>query len=440
MNADNKMEKKNSGGLKRAFIAKTIVPILIIGIIIIVAGDMMLTRGMHREVENGLKTTALSVLAYYDEKYPGDYNLLVNEAANERILRKGEAVISEDTYFIDKLKEQSDIEISLFFYDTRFLTTIKNAAGERIAETVVHKTVANAVLNDEAREGLFYKNVIIEDESYFAEYIPLFSESGVCLGMIGVAKTSKQVGLFVDKTVNVNIMLAAAAVVLFIIASSYFTADVVSAVAKIERFLNDMAAGKLDTMLDETIVKRSDEIGEMGRLTGKVQGALRKQIERDALTGLHNRRSALNKAAKIFDKNEPFAVAMGDIDFFKKVNDTYGHDAGDEVLKTVARILNDNMMGKGFVARWGGEEFLFFFERMTGKEAVPVLEDVLDEIRGVVIECGDYNINVTMSFGVVTGNAQDSIDSQIKLADNGLYYAKNNGRNRVVLGDDLQSQ
>lgn len=123
---------------------------------------------------------------------------------------------------------------------------------------------------------------------------------------------------------------------------------------------------------------------------------------------------------------------MLDIDFFKKVNDTYGHDAGDLVLKSVAALLQRRMRKTDIVARLGGEEFCILAANMK-KEAV---HDVFNNLRKIVEECEVVSddgevIRVTMSFGVVTGIG-NTLEETVKLADKLLYQAKEGGRNRVV--------
>jgi len=124
---------------------------------------------------------------------------------------------------------------------------------------------------------------------------------------------------------------------------------------------------------------------------------------------------------------------MCDIDFFKKVNDTYGHDAGDIVLKHVAATLNYSVKGIGFCARTGGEEFLIVMDGFGAAQAKRVAERILDRIRGMVIEYGDDLIPITMTFGVVQAMPGVSTEELIKEADNKLYIGKENGRNQVVL-------
>ena len=92
------------------------------------------------------------------------------------------------------------------------------------------------------------------------------------------------------------------------------------------------------------------------------------------------------------ERNIDFCVAIGDIDFFKKVNDTYGHEWGDMVLTQIARVMKKHMVGKGIVARWGGEEFLFLFNNCMLEEAVALLDETLSEIRDIEIEIDETNL------------------------------------------------
>lgn len=423
------------GGLNREFLLMTIFPILVLGVVIVALGCMMYTRGLHSEVRNGLKAVGDTVALAYDEMYPGDYNLLINKKTGEKALKKGDKIISEDTAFLNRVAKETGVDISIFFYDVRLMTTIVDDTGEPVTGSVAHKIVVGKVLTE--RSEAFFPDVKIGGTKYFAEYIPLYSESGTCVGMIGVAKNSAQVRKLVNKSMLGNMLLVVLALIAIAVIVSLYTSRLVAVLKKMQKFLGEMAGGNLGTQLDETILQRQDEIGDMGRFTTRVQASLKKLIERDALTGLFNRRSGQQKITRVVDNSRVFAVAMGDIDFFKKVNDTYGHDAGDEVLRVVARNLSDAMIGKGFVARWGGEEFLIVFEKSSEAEAAAALWAVLQKVRDTVVVCGEYEIKVTMSFGVVEGNVTHAVEAQIKAADNCLYYSKTHGRNQVTTGSSL---
>lgn len=162
---------------------------------------------------------------------------------------------------------------------------------------------------------------------------------------------------------------------------------------------------------------------------------LEKLSTQDTLTSLQNRRgmeSYLEKRiGKALNTNETFSLAMGDIDFFKKVNDTYGHEAGDYVLKKVSSVMSEFMKDKGHIARWGGEEFLLEFD-FNGDEAYVKAEDLRHVIQKTQFEYEGTPINVTMTFGLEEYNYNYPLSETIDKADKKLYYGKGAGRNRVV--------
>ena len=120
------------------------------------------------------------------------------------------------------------------------------------------------------------------------------------------------------------------------------------------------------------------------------------------------------------------------LNFLKRVNDTYGHDSGDVVLKEISSMLTDFMDDKGYASRWGGEEFLLVFRGINADEVFQQLEMFRDSVAKKVIEVEDKTINVTMTFGLEEYSSHAGIDETIKKADEKLYLGKNGGRNRVV--------
>ena len=156
----------------------------------------------------------------------------------------------------------------------------------------------------------------------------------------------------------------------------------------------------------------------------------------DALTTLPNRRvmnEHLTMLAYTYERtNSPFVIAIADIDFFKKINDTYGHEAGDFVLKSLAQIFKETMAGKGRVARWGGEEFLFVFENASGAQARNVLEIMRIGIEQNPFRFKDEEIHITLTFGVEDYSLVDGVEATISKADTKLYQGKTTGRNKVV--------
>ena len=160
---------------------------------------------------------------------------------------------------------------------------------------------------------------------------------------------------------------------------------------------------------------------------------LKKEAETDALTGLMNRRcmyKALEENMSV--KNAIFSVAIGDIDFFKKINDTKGHNFGDEVLRSISAYFMEYMDEKGIVCRWGGEEFLFLFPLCNLDKAYEYVLEIKQHIEKMTISFMGDTINVTMTFGVEEYKAESLVTELINKADDKLYTGKAGGRNTVV--------
>lgn len=178
----------------------------------------------------------------------------------------------------------------------------------------------------------------------------------------------------------------------------------------------------------------SNDSQEMENKLIEYNKKLEKKSSTDPLTGLYNRGKAmeilgeLEKAAK----DEIFCLCICDIDFFKRVNDNYGHDVGDKVLIEVSNILSRIVKGFGYVARWGGEEFMIIFPKTNGDDACTVIYTIQSEIKKMSVMCGDEEIKVTLTYGLCEYYSEMSLTENIKDADNKLYTGKEEGRNRLI--------
>lgn len=162
---------------------------------------------------------------------------------------------------------------------------------------------------------------------------------------------------------------------------------------------------------------------------------LEKQANTDTLTGLFNRRKAIEYMNEIIKKPEiygGFCLCICDIDFFKKVNDNYGHDFGDEVLRKVSEILKDEVQNRDFAARWGGEEFLLLFPQCNGDEAYVKLEKIRRKIKDMRVCKGDLSVGITMTFGLADYDFYRGLEATIKEADQKLYMGKEKGRDIII--------
>jgi diguanylate cyclase (GGDEF)-like protein len=157
----------------------------------------------------------------------------------------------------------------------------------------------------------------------------------------------------------------------------------------------------------------------------------------DPLTGLSNRRDIMeilnNEQFRYERYGKTYAVIMGDIDHFKKINDQFGHDTGDYILKGVANSLKNEVRKVDFLSRWGGEEFLVVLPETNLSGGAKVAELILKSLQKEKFKFNGKDISVTMSFGIGchTGEGM-TLDELLKMADERLYAAKERGRNQVV--------
>ncbi|MCM1179314.1 MAG: GGDEF domain-containing protein [Clostridium sp.] len=176
------------------------------------------------------------------------------------------------------------------------------------------------------------------------------------------------------------------------------------------------------------------EIRYMKRQLEEENRALGEIASHDPLTHLLNRRS-MNSYLKIAmersEDKQPFCLVLADIDNFKQVNDTYGHDCGDEVLISVSGVISGNVREKDYVCRWGGEEILILLQADL-ETAVTVAERIGKDVASTVVKCNEKEVSVTVTMGVAQYRQGVTIRSLIDEADQNLYYGKKHGKNQVV--------
>lgn len=169
----------------------------------------------------------------------------------------------------------------------------------------------------------------------------------------------------------------------------------------------------------------------------KLMETLRESNLRDPMTGLHNRRfleeSVENLVAQSNRRNQHMAILMLDLDYFKMVNDTYGHDAGDAMLKALSKVLTQSVRASDYVIRYGGEEFLMLLQETTGDAAVMVAEKIRLAVEEMSVPVSGGVLKKTISIGIADfPGDSDTFWQTVKFADVALYSAKETGRNRVV--------
>lgn len=187
------------------------------------------------------------------------------------------------------------------------------------------------------------------------------------------------------------------------------------------------------TKLERSNTIKDDLIEELQDLKGKLEISART----DPLTGLCNRRGMLEKVEyerlRFERSKKAFSFIISDIDHFKKINDTYGHDGGDFVLGKVSKCFRESLRSQDIACRWGGEEFLILLPETELQGAIILAEKIRSLIESMTFEHNAHVIRLTMSFGLsVYDEASSDMDGCVKRADECLYIAKASGRNRVI--------
>ncbi len=156
----------------------------------------------------------------------------------------------------------------------------------------------------------------------------------------------------------------------------------------------------------------------------------------DHLTQLSNRLDMIEKLNYECSRFErygiQFSIAIGDLDDFKEINDTYGHQAGDEVLRKIAKLLKSNVRKQDIVGRWGGEEFILMYPETNLKGAIIVTEKIRKAIEDLVFEYDKKKIHATITLGVATYDGKIDINECIRIADGALYEGKKRGKNCTI--------
>ena len=203
----------------------------------------------------------------------------------------------------------------------------------------------------------------------------------------------------------------------------------IASVINYQRYVKEYKSQQIICNKNEELQAKTDNIQKTNQVLQYISSV-------DELTNIYNRRK-LNESLKIeYERckalHRKISLIIMDVDFFKLVNDTYGHSIGDKVLEQLGELLKKNVRQNDKVGRWGGEEFLIICPKTNFEEAFNLAEKIRNCIQNHDFE---FEYNVTCSFGVATNKDIDTITSLIVRADKGLYKAKAFGRNRVEEGE-----
>ena len=305
-----------------ALLKMNMLPLILLTLVITTFSAVRFAASLNVETKNGLVNLSHTVVTLYDAVYEGDYHAL--EKDGTVYLMKGNHTLNDNFAIIDSIKEETGVDITVFYEDTRIITTIRTDNGERAIGTKANDTVVNDVLK--GGQPHFYASTMVEGVRYFSYYEPLYDADGTCIGMIFLGKPSAQVEGMVAGSLSSIIICGLITMLIACMVTIRFSGRLVNAIRKMELFLVGIDKGDLHEEFDREVLERKDELGEMSRYLIKMQKSLQKLVEQDILTGLYNRRSGeklLKRVCENYEKDgTPFCIAIGDVDHFKNVNDT----------------------------------------------------------------------------------------------------------------------
>lgn len=401
--------------------------ICFIAVFIMLSGCLMIYNSAENGIENELSSAAHTVMNLYEYKFKGNYSTSGSE------LYKGDVKLTESdfTEICGLIGCSEDLDFTIFINETRLFTSVKNSDGTNAVGTHAAENVTENVIGNSSE--YYYRRVSVNETQYLGFYIPIFDQNSNTIGMIFAGKPLDSARSQTMAAMLVFIIVSAVILTITLIICTVFLDKIVAGLTDIRNYISRIANGDFTAVISDTTVERTDEIGEIGSNARLLCSNLRDMVERDPLTTLLNRRSCRSKLDELTCRRIPYTAVMSDLDFFKKINDSYGHATGDMVLKAVSSILKDAAQAHaGYAARWGGEEFLMVFPYYSVDESYTILYDILERIRNHSFTLNDKTFSITMTMGMTEHIPTETVDETINRADNNLYQGKLNGRNCIV--------
>ncbi|MDE7294624.1 MAG: diguanylate cyclase [Oscillospiraceae bacterium] len=416
---------------KDSLVLRVIMMVCMTAFIICIAvtgvGSYMIYLANELGAKNEVQYAAHTLYNLYNDNFHGEYYY-------DNGLKKGSADLTEEDFneIVRNIGQSGDMDFTIFWESTRMLTTLQDENGNLAVGTKASEEVVEQVLNN----GLeyYFSDVSVNEVKYVGCYIPIMNSSAQAVGMVFAGKPLASAARTTNAMTVIFALICGAILVVALIVTFLYSRKMVVALGDIKGYMMNIADCNFDSEMKDFTVKRLDEIGDIARSAQKLCSQLQGLIERDPLTGLLNRRTSSKKMDEMVKSSKIFSVVMTDIDFFKKVNDTYGHAAGDAVLTGVASILLAEVRkNNGFAFRWGGEEFLLVLPEKNLAQTKSILDGLIEQIRAQEIHFEDKTIKVTMTFGGVQRDSHETYEQAINRADELLYNGKQSGRNRIIM-------
>lgn len=329
---------------------------------------------------------------------------------------------------LNMLKENFNL-VKIKFFDSSG-TVIASTDDKDIGEQNQEAYFKNNIKNQEP----FFKNIPKGTKSFEQEafnydvleiYYPLYLNNEF-IGVIEIYyNISRNLVEFNDIITQIDSMFIIIVIIFFVI---FFFILYRLSLSDLNREKNEHEIENLNKTLQKKVKKRTLELQEKNK-------QLRKLANFDSLTGVYNRGFFLNMASKYYDiakrQETSLYVISFDLDYFKRINDTYGHAMGDLVLKKFSQMINEKMRKSDIFGRVGGEEFMACIQNMNDEGIMIFAQKIKDNIEKMEISYHQEIFKVTVSIGVSKLQDEGCLETLIEKSDKALYEAKRSGRNRI---------
>lgn len=291
--------------LREKIILLATVPLLILGTIIFFVASAGISRGIYKEAYAGMHATTLAVRSIFEENCAGEYQI-----KEDGSLWKGDGLnISEATNIVDEIKKNTGMEVTVFFGNTRYLTTIVDAQGKRSIGTTASEEVTDCVLN----KGNIYQddNVMIEGQRYIADYIPYYQQGTTTpVGMIFLGTNYESVQEIVRAEQKELFIITLSVIILTVIIANIIVLSITKALGKGIELVKTIGEGKLGKEIDKKVLTRKDDIGEMCRSIEQLDERLKNTI-----LGIQNESDqVLQSSEELKDSANGVATAITQVD------------------------------------------------------------------------------------------------------------------------------
>lgn len=372
--------------LKTKLLTLNCIPLVVFAIVTLIFGVTQFRASIYSERESNLSSVALAALTMYSSKGYGDYDLRYDG----NIWRGMNFNISQHTSIVDELKGQTGVDITFFYGEKAIMTSIMQGEEDRCVGLEIDDRIKNFTLKQGSQ--IWLKDVMINNEHCQAYAIPIRQESNDAV--IGALMASQSAAGF-------NAMIRR-----YVITTMITTALIIFVVFFFIRWHVDWFYQKFSEVKDKS--------------------------KQDLLTGLLNKMSFQEEVSKELNRqkkpDEISILLILDFDNFKHVNDNYGHQIGDEALKSFANILLRAFRTQDIVGRIGGDEFMVYMTEMNKKDykrADEISKEILRELYNLKIGEAEH---FSCSIGIGVDGSNYQFQQLYNLADKALYKSKENGK------------